>query len=70
MLRTHSGIGFNPDDLNLYILFKIKLPTKQILKINAGVNRIYYHTVIRGTDVQQNDFGSHSLNYTHITVGR
>ncbi len=60
--------GCNPND---YILYCLKLnPEKgQVSLMNAGVNGIYNHTILKCT-FERSDLDLTSLNYIHVTAGR
>jgi hypothetical protein len=60
--------GCNPDHFNLYCL-KLNRQNGQVSLMNAGVNGIYNHTIVKYR-FEPKDLDLNSLNYIHVTAGR
>jgi hypothetical protein len=60
--------GCNAEDYNLYCL-KLDRQKGQVSLMNAGVNGIYNHTILKCT-FERSDLNLTSLDYIHVSAGR
>ncbi|CAF3066365.1 unnamed protein product [Rotaria sp. Silwood2] len=60
--------GCNSNDYILYCL-KLNLKKRQVSLMNAGINGIYNHTILKYT-FEENELDLASLDYIHLSAGR
>ena len=60
--------GCNSNDYALYCL-KLNFTKRQVSLMNAGVNGIYNHTILKHT-FKDNELDLSSLDYIHVSAGR